>query len=110
MICNLFQRNLFKKAGIFLFQTPHGSRESLPHAAHAATSYSAGSLLQLFTYHFPNRQDGEKTIPAGKNQTRLSLTTPHRSSILHFIDKKIGRTSAGNPHLPESSIYGPPEN
>jgi hypothetical protein len=68
------------------------------------------SLLQLFTYHFPNRQDGEKTIPAGKNQTRLSLTTPRRSSILHFIDKKIGRTSAENHHLPESSIYGPPEN
>jgi len=90
MICNLFQRNLLKKAGIFLFKKPHGSRESLPHAARTATSFSAGSLLQLFTYHFPTQQDGEKTIPTGKNQARLSLTTPRRSSILLSIDKKIG--------------------
>jgi hypothetical protein len=50
----------------------------------------AGSLPQLFTYHFLTQQDGEKTIPTGKNQAHLSLTTPRRSSILLSIDKKIG--------------------
>ena len=52
-----------------------------------ATVGLAGYLLQLFIHHFPIRQDGEKTVPTGK-QSGAFVVLPQRENVTPFAMRK----------------------